>query len=119
VKKDSLFVRFHALQALLLQIAQLVCMMVFGMLWFMTIFSTMLSRVGDKSAAPPTAFFIVFPLMWLVFMGAWVMVLICAIVFSIKAGHGEWAEYPVLGRMARKFLKMGEPPAPATPATTP
>jgi uncharacterized membrane protein len=32
--------------------------------------------------------------------------LVMSVVFAIKAGNGEWAEYPVLGRLARKFLKM-------------
>jgi len=28
-------------------------------------------------------------------------------VYGIKAGNGEWAEYPVLGRLARRWLKIG------------
>jgi len=40
-------------------------------------------------------------------MGMWVVMLVVAIVYGIKAGNGEWAEYPVLGALARHFLKIG------------
>lgn len=110
VKKDSLFVRFHALQALMLQIVYIGCAIIFGIVWFATIFSTVIMHAGDKSAQPPVALFVVFPFLWLFFMGGWVTMIVCAIVYAIKASRGEWAEYPVLGRLARKFLKMDAPP---------
>jgi len=118
VKKDSLFVRFHALQAMLLHFVYIICAMIFAVIWVATIFATVFSHVGDKSSAPPTAIFVLMPLMWLFIMGSWVIILICAIVFAIKANNGEWAEYPVLGRLARKFLKMDvvKPDALPTPA---
>ena len=34
--------------------------------------------------------------MWIGFMGMWVVMLVIAIVYGVKAGRGEWAEYPVL-----------------------
>jgi hypothetical protein len=33
--------------------------------------------------------------------------LVVAIVYGIKAGHGEWAQYPVLGRVALRILGIG------------
>jgi uncharacterized membrane protein len=36
----------------------------------------------------------------------WLETLVIAIVYSLKAGRGEWADYPVLGKLARKMLKM-------------
>jgi hypothetical protein len=33
--------------------------------------------------------------------------LIIAVLYAIKAGRGEWADYPLLGKLARKILKMG------------
>lgn len=109
VKKDSLFVRFHALQALMLHIVYIGCAIAVGVVWFAAIFSTVLMHAGDKSAQPPVALFIVIPLMWLFIMGGWVTMIVCAIVYAIKASRGEWAEYPVLGHLARKFLKMDAP----------
>ncbi|MFZ1051496.1 MAG: hypothetical protein WAN41_12450, partial [Candidatus Sulfotelmatobacter sp.] len=55
----------------------------------------------------PPGFIVLFPVMWLGMMGWWVFMLVVAIVYGIKAGRGEWAEYPVLGRLARRILRIG------------
>ncbi|MFZ0479208.1 MAG: hypothetical protein WAL71_08665 [Terriglobales bacterium] len=41
-------------------------------------------------------------------MSMWVAVLVIAIIYAIKAGRGEWANYPVIGKIARRILKMNE-----------
>jgi hypothetical protein len=46
-------------------------------------------------------------LVWLLAIGWWVLIIVVAIMYAIKAGRGEWAEYPVLGRVAREILKIG------------
>jgi uncharacterized Tic20 family protein len=107
VKRDSRFVSFHALQALLLQILHMLVIGVFMVLWLGTVFLTMAHRGGANEAAPPTAFFFVFPLFFLGFMGQWVLMLVIAIIYGLKAGRGEWAEYPLLGILSRKILKIG------------
>ena len=111
VQRKSRFVSFHALQALLLQIVYMILMGGFMVLWFVFIFS-MIAQTGDKNA-PPTAMFLLMPLVWLGFMGMWITVLVIAIVYAIKAGRGEWANYPVIGKIARRILKMN-PNAEAT-----
>jgi hypothetical protein len=40
-----------------------------------------------------------------------VVKLVIAVVYSINAGRGEWAEYPLLGAPARRVLNI-EPGAP-------
>jgi len=40
-------------------------------------------------------------------MGLWIFTLVIIILYSIKAGRGEWAEYPIFGKIARHILKMG------------
>jgi uncharacterized membrane protein len=40
-------------------------------------------------------------------MGIWVATILIAVIYSIKAGRGEWAEYPVVGGLARRVLKIG------------
>ncbi len=107
IKRQSRFVSFHALQALLFQILHAIVMVIVMIIWFVTIFSTMALYTTPKAAAPPMVFFIVFPLVWLFFMAVWVATLVIAIMYCIKASRGEWAEYPVLGRLARKMLKIG------------
>ncbi|HMF92602.1 MAG TPA: DUF4870 domain-containing protein [Candidatus Angelobacter sp.] len=112
IRRESRFVSFHALQALLLQIVHVIVIVIFMVGWFTLIFSTIFHTVGSKPpAAPPPAVFAVFPLLWLFIMGANITILVIAIVYAIKAGRGEWADYPVLGRLARKMLKMGPPGA--------
>ena len=106
VKRDSRFVSFHALQALLLQI----CLAIFWIIGITIFFVTMLTSVATSSGsshnAPPPAVFFVFPIFWVVAMSVWVVVVVLAIVYGIKAGRGEWAGYPVIGDVARRLLKM-------------
>jgi uncharacterized protein len=115
VHRKSRFVSFHALQALLLQITNLVVMAGFMVLWFVMIFATIAHQSADKNA-PPLALFVLIPIVWLGFMGMWITVLVIAIVYAIKAGRAEWANYPLIGRIARRLLKMdqGEVTASAT-----
>ena len=107
IKRDSRFVAFHALQALLLQVAILV-LWIFGMVVFVaSIFATIpMNGVGAQPNAPPPALFIFFPIFWLLGMGGWIFVLVVAIVYAVKAGRGEWSNYPVFGKLARRILKM-------------
>jgi len=107
VKRESRFTSFHALQALLLQIFQVILMVAFMVLWFVIMFSMVLQHPTAKDTHPPVGFFLLFPLIWLVFMGYWAGLITIAVVYGIKAGRGEWAEYPLLGRLARKLLKIG------------
>jgi hypothetical protein len=47
-----------------------------------------------------------FPVFWLGLMGAWVVKLVIAVVYSIRAGRGEWAEFPLPGALARRVLNI-------------
>jgi uncharacterized membrane protein len=85
-------------------------------LWFATFFGLMMHQHGNDNAPPP-ALFIMVPLIWLGFMSMWGAVLVIAIVYAIKAGRGEWANYPVIGRIARRILKMNVPDSTAIPST--
>ena len=101
VKRDSRFVAFHALQAVFLQIVYMVIWLVFfGGIMVLAI----TGAAGGGKSGPPPMFAVLFPIAWLVGMVSWATMLILAIVYAIKAGRGEWAGYPVLGRMARGML---------------
>jgi uncharacterized membrane protein len=109
VKRDSRFVSFHALQALLLQALYfLVVILMMGAIFAAVIAGVAFHQpaaVGHNSLSP--AFVILFPVIWLGMMGWWIFILIVAVVYGIKAGRGEWAQYPVLGKLARRILKTG------------
>ena len=110
VKRQSRFVSFHALQALLLQIVHLVIIVVVMLLLFAVSFGSFFSSMSHSTPGriePPVGLFVVFPLFWLVFMADWIAILLLAIIYGIKASRGEWAEYPVIGRWARRILKIG------------
>lgn len=102
-KRDSRFVAFHALQALYWQVI-LFCGWVLSFIAFIVVAATVgfASLGAHRLSLTPTAFFLLF---WLVFTGGWVLNLVLGILFGIRASHGEWARYPVLGRWALRRAK--------------
>jgi uncharacterized membrane protein len=105
-KRDSRFVKFHALQALLINVV------LFGVVFggfFITMFVTMAKAMeqgpvvpGAHAAPspPPPALFVFFPLMFLG-MGGWV---ISSIVLGIRANAGHWSSLPGFGGITRKLI---------------
>jgi uncharacterized protein len=114
VKQDSRFVRFHALQSLIWQIAYMTIFFAGMIVFFVTVFMNMAHNGGSgnpHSPAPPPGFFIFFPVLWLFGMGGWIANVVLGIFFGIKANRGEWAPYPIIG----KWLLPKFAPAPQTP----
>ena len=109
IRRQSRFVSFHALQALLLQILHVIAVMIFIVGFFIVMGFTIFQSVaaGHTPAQPPIGVFLMFPFLWLFLITTNITILVTAIVYSIKAGRGEWAEYPVLGKWARRILKIG------------
>jgi uncharacterized membrane protein len=107
VKRESKFVSFHALQALLLQVLYLF-LMILGMVFcFGVIIMTAIAVHASGGDSSPPEFFALMPMLWLNWMGIWFAMVVIAIVYGVKAGRGEWAEYPFLGKLARRILKLG------------
>jgi len=112
IKRQSRFVSFHALQALLLQIIHVITVLIFVvgcvMVMAFTIFSqASQAATGSTPARPPFEIFLVFPFLWLFLIATNITIIVAAVMYCIKAGRGEWAEYPVVGRWARRILKIG------------
>jgi uncharacterized membrane protein len=104
IKRDSRFVAFHAIQALLWQViflgVALLC--VFG--WFAAVISIVITHSSGASPGRfPLPVLVVLPFVIVIFGGGWLTTLVLAIVHGIKAHNGEWAEYPVVGRWARRL----------------
>ena len=103
IKKDSLFVKMCALQALLWHLGFMVIsggtmmLFVFGM-----VFSTAI-QVGHHTGGPPL-FMFAFPFVWLIMMLGWIVNLTLGLLSGCKANEGIWWPYPIAGRLARKFL---------------
>jgi uncharacterized Tic20 family protein len=100
VKRDSKFVAFHAIQALLICIA-----------WVGVLIMAFLGTVGAAiahaphpasrahPAAPPSEMLFLFPILFLGFAG-WV---VTAIVLAARANAGHWSAVPGFGWLARKL----------------
>ncbi|MGH7972526.1 MAG: DUF4870 domain-containing protein [Limisphaerales bacterium] len=105
-KRDSRFVAFHALEALYWQII-LICLWIvtFGGFIALTFSAAFVSAGVHAPGKMPPAAVVLFPLVWAGIMGGWVLNMVLGILFGIKASHGEWARYPVLGRWALRRAK--------------
>ena len=102
VRRDSKFVRYHALQVIFFQ---LLLMMVWAAS-LIALFAGVLvavARRGDASFTPAAAFPI---LMIVVIWGGgaltWVLNLVLGIVYGLRANNGEWAGYPGIKYLAAK-----------------
>jgi uncharacterized membrane protein len=107
VKRKSQFVAFHSLQALIFQVLFTLLYMGLMAVFFAVMIGTVASMPQGKEAqqaAFPTAFFVLFPLIWLIMMGGFAISLILGIIYAIKAMKGEWADYPLIGRWARRIV---------------
>jgi uncharacterized membrane protein len=109
VKQDSRFVKFHSLQALVWQALYMVLVFAGMATFFLVIFSSLVHNPPPPhSQGPPPGFVFLVPLVWLGFMGGWVVNLILGVVYAIKANRGEWATYPIFGKW---LLPEGTPSA--------
>lgn len=98
VKKDSRFVSFHSLQVLIWHSAYMIVFFIGMIITFIIMFSTLATHPqGQHDQAPPLAFFGLFGFVWLWGFAGWILNVILGIVFAIKANHGEWAKYPLIG----------------------
>jgi uncharacterized membrane protein len=113
IKRNSKFISFHALQALLLQVACMILMICGMVVWIGAFVFTAALGSATRNSNPPPEFFILMPMLWMAWMGIWVMMLLAAIVYGVKAGRGEWAEYPFFGELSRRILKLGPGGVPA------
>ncbi len=71
-------------------------------LFFIGVFLQLLT-LHPHASGPPAAIAL-FPLVFLVFLGIWVLNITLGIVFALKAKAGEWAGYPLVGELARRLV---------------
>lgn len=108
-KRQSRFITFHALHVLLFEGVCIFLTMVAMTVLFLTMVLG-ITREGfppQHSSAPPVAFFVFFGFFCFSFLLLWFVRLLLAIIYGVKAARGEWAEYPLLGRLARHILHIG------------
>jgi uncharacterized protein len=120
-RRDSRFVAFHAVQALIWQVVLFALAVLSVMAWvvamlgamtalsmvasFVVLFSIALKHLHQSNQLPP-GFFPAFPLIALVWAAGWVVGIALAVVYGIRASQGEWAGYPLIGRWARRLARV-------------
>ena len=101
IEKENRFVRFHALQSILLHVAFIVVMIA---IWILTIVLTIAgaaaSAAGSGAGAVGGIVGLLFTLVWLVFMVAYIGGLIFA---AVKSYQGNMFKLPIIGNMAEKW----------------
>lgn len=110
IRRQSRFVSFHALQVLLFEAMCILVTMAVSSVVAVGIVFTISSGnlpLDHNARSIPPLFVALFAVFWLGFMFLWFVRLLLAIIYGIKAGRGEWAEYPILGGLARKILNIG------------
>jgi uncharacterized membrane protein len=102
IEKENRFVRFHALQSLLLHVAWIVIAIVLMFLFFiLAIFGIAASAAGGEAGGAVGGIFsMLIGLIWMVVIAAYIGGLIYA---AVKAYGGNKFMLPVIGAMADKW----------------
>ena len=90
MEKENKYIRFHAMQALFLQVGMFIVWIV------LTILSVFLGSLGPLGVLSC----LLIPLEFVIFIGY----LVVAIMMMIKAYQGEYYKLPVIGDMAEKYI---------------
>ena len=104
-RKESRFVGFHALQALLWHLVLMVTMFGGMIVFFLTVgfgFFAFPPHPGPKTGPPP-AIFLGFFAMWAVMMVSWFVNIGFCIYMATRASDGKWSRYPVIGSLAQRW----------------
>lgn len=88
VEKQNKFVRFHAIQSVML-----------GVVWFIVGYVIAFMLIGSMFSAGATGFGMGFMLMQLINLAGFVLWIICI----VQAATGKWFKIPVIGDMAQKW----------------
>ena len=105
LRRESKFVSFHTMQALLWQCILLVLWFGGIAVWLVIIFATVIPHTHNAppNSALPLGFFAGGFSLWLG-MGIMALNLFIGIFYGVQAGHGQWAAYPVIGRRAHRIV---------------
>lgn len=100
MEKENRFVKFHALQSILMHVAFIIVMIAVWILGIILIFAGIAASAATDSGAAGGLASMLFGLIWLVVIVAYLGGLIFA---AVKAYGGIEFKLPVVGNMAEKF----------------
>jgi uncharacterized membrane protein len=111
MEKENRFVKFHALQSILLHAAWIICAIVFVLLFIIftivgAVAGVASSAAGSSAGALGGIFSSILGLLlFLVWMVAILAYLIGLIMAAVKSYQGEMFKLPIVGKMAEKWTK--------------
>ena len=100
MEKENRFVKFHALQSILLHVAFIIIIIVVWILGIILLFAGIAASAATNSGALGGLMSMLFGLIWLVVIVAYLGGLIFA---AVKAYGGDYFKLPIVGNMAEKF----------------
>ena len=105
-KRDSRFVAFHALQALIFQGCMITLSILMGILCVIFIVYTAVTEgtSGQPSDAPPLLFLISVGGIGIAWIAGYLLNLFLSAYYAIQSANGRWSEYPIIGKWARRWV---------------
>lgn len=100
MEKENRFVKFHALQSILLHVAAIIIMVVLWFVFFILIIGSAATAAATESGAIAGLGGMLSGLLWLVFIALYLLGLIMS---AVKAYQGAMFKLPILGNMAEKW----------------
>lgn len=102
MEKENRFVKFHALQSLLLHVGMIVLMIALWIIGIVLLVGGAAAAAATESGAVGGLVGMLFSLLWLVFIVVYILGLILS---AVKAYQGAMFKLPILGNMAEKWVK--------------
>jgi len=102
MEKENRFVKFHALQSILLHVAAVIVMIAFWILSAVVMVGGIAASAATNSGAVGGLASMLIGLVWLVFV---VLYLLGLILSAVKAYQGAMFKLPIIGGMADKWVK--------------
>ena len=102
MEKENRFVKFHALQSLLLHVLAIVVMIALWILIVILTIAGVAAAAATNSGAVGGLVGMLMGLLWLVFIVLYIVALIYA---AVKSYQGNMFKLPIIGNMADKWIK--------------
>ena len=100
MEKENRFVKFHALQSILLHVGMIVLMIAIWIIGIVLMFAGFAAAAATETGAAAGLASMLFGLLWLVFI---VLYLLGLILSAVKAYQGAMFKLPIIGNMAAKW----------------
>ena len=100
MEKENRFVKFHALQSLLLHVAAIILMIAMWIISAVVFVGGMAASVATNTGAIGGLATMLMGLIWFVFV---ILYIVGLVMSAVKAYQGAWFKLPLIGGMAEKW----------------